>query len=204
MARKPVISSARILALVAIAAFVAVVVLESRGDAANESPASSDRIVRASNPVGEATTTPSIPKLSWPAPNANAPMGVGASKAGTEPSGLPAVAEPCRLVSESEAASILEENVSVSEGLQGPSCIYASSDSAQQVAVVVENGPLSDLRHRPDRASRVEVDGRTGWCLRHGSSSVQVPLGDGRVLDVSGPCAAATRFAALALDRVES
>ncbi len=202
MTRKSTISNARVLVLAAVVAFVAVVVLESRGDSA-ESGAAPGRIVRASNPIGEATNTPSIPKLSWPAPT-SAPMGVQASKAGTEPSAMAAPAQPCRLVSRSEAASILEETVSVSEGLQGPSCIYASRDSTQQVAIVVESAPLSTLRKRPDRSSRVEVAGRSGWCLRHGSSSVEVPLSDGRVLDVSGPCAAAARFAALALDRVES
>jgi hypothetical protein len=202
MLEKLAIPSVRVLALVAVAIVVAVVVLES-GGSAHESRASQGYVVRSADPIGPESNTPSAPKPSWPLPNASAPSSRPASKAtGTEPSGVAAPAQPCGLVSQSEAASILEETVSVSEGLQGPSCIYASRDSTQQVAVVVDSGPLSDLHKRPDKASRVEVGGRTGWCLHYGSSSVEVPLSDGRVLNVSGPCAAATRFAALALDRV--
>jgi hypothetical protein len=200
---RPAIPSLRILALVAAVIVIAVVVLQSLGSS-DESRAAQGYIVRSSDPIGAENSTPSVPKPSWPLSNSNTSMGQPVGKAGTEPSGMAQPAQPCRLVSESEAASILEAAVDVSEGLQGPSCIYASRDSTEQVAVVVDNGPLSSLRNRPDMASRIQVGGRTGWCLRHGTSSVEVPLADGRVLDVSGPCAAATRFAALALDRVPS
>lgn len=191
-------TSARAFVLAAFAIFVAVVVLESRDDSAGaESRGSQGYVVRASNPIGIENGTPSVPKPSWPLPESSTPAGSSAEPGGT------AGPAPCHLVSRGEAASILEETVSVSEGLQGPSCIYASHDSARQVAVVVENASPSHLRNRPDKASRIEVGGRTGWCLRYGSSSVEVPLSDGRVLGVSGPCPAAARFAALALDRVE-
>jgi hypothetical protein len=206
MSENPILSSARILALVAAAVFVAVVVLEARGDSAVQASAAQGPIVRANDPIAPLKSTPSVPKTSWPGPDTGGePMGVPAGRGGGEESNAPApAAQPCDLVSSDEAAAILEGEVEVNEGLQGPTCIYTSRDSSRQVALGIGYGSVSDLRGRRDKASRVEVGGVTGWCLHHGSSSVEVPLGDGRVLDVSGPCADATRFAALALGRVES
>jgi hypothetical protein len=203
MPKKPAMLSVPVLALVAVAIVVAAVVFESRDSSADESRAAQGYIVRSSDPIGPEKSTPSVPKPSWPGPDADAPTGLPAGKRNNEPSPT-AGPQPCHLVSQSEAASILEGTVSVSEGLQGSSCIYASHDSTQQVAVTVANAPRSDLRDRPDKVSRIEVGDRTGWCLHYGSSSLEVPLSDGRVLDVSGPCAAAARFAALAIDRVQS
>ena len=206
MSKRPTISSARILVLAVVAIAVAIVAIESGGGSSSEkSRASHGYVVPSSDPIAAEKSTPSIPKPSWPGPDSGAPTGKGgAEKVGIEPTGTAGLAQPCQLVSRGEAASILEGAVDVSEGLQGPTCIYSSQDSARQVAVVVEEASFSNLRKRPDKASRVQVGDRTGWCLRYGSSSVEVPLSEGRVLDVSGPCAAATRFAALALDRVQS
>lgn len=188
-----------VLALAAVAVALAVAIFEGRGD----STASQGYIVPSADPIGVANSTPSIPKPSWPAPDSYATMGTPAGNGGNEPTAAARPAQPCRLVSRSEAAAILKGSVSVSEGMQGPSCIYTSRDSTLQVAVAIEeNASPSNLRNRPDKASRVQVAGRTGWCLRYGSGSVEVPLSDGRVLDVSGPCPAAARFAALALNRV--
>jgi hypothetical protein len=204
MPKKPAMLSAPVLALVAVAIVVAAVVFESRDSSADEARAAPGRIVRSSDPIGTEKSTPSVPKPSWPGPDSDAPTGLPAGKRSTEPSSAEEPAQPCRLVSRSEAVVILEGSVSVSEGLQGSSCIYASHDSTQQVAVTVANAPRSDLRSRPDKVSRIQVGDRTGWCLHYGSSSLEVPLSDGRVLDVSGPCAAAARFAALAIARVPS
>jgi hypothetical protein len=203
MPKKSAMLSAPVLALVAVVIVVAAVVFESRDSSADESRAAPGHIVRSSDPIGPEKSTPSVPKPSWPGPDADAPTGLPAGKRSNEPSATTGP-QPCRLVSRSEATSILEGTVSVSEGLQGTSCIYASRDSTRQVAVTVADATRSDLRNRPDKVSRVRVGDRTGWCLHYGSSSLEVPLSDGRVLDVSGPCAAAVRFAALAIDRVPS
>jgi hypothetical protein len=199
--RKPTIPSPRnlVLALAAVALAVAALAIWD-GSSSSESEASSF-IVKSSDPVTSRKSTPSVPKFSWPSPNSRSTGGQEAS----EPSVEEGAIEPCSLVSEDEAASILEGNVNVTEGLQGPTCIYSKHGSNLQVAVgVTETTPLPNLRRRPDKASRVQVGDHTGWCLRYGSSSLEVPLGDGRVLDVTAPCATATRFAALALERVPS
>lgn len=111
-------------------------------------------------------------------------------------------ARPCHLVSRSEAADILGGEVRVSVGLQGPTCIYAARDSKRQVTLVVERIDFDSLRHQAGSAPRIRVGRRSGWCLHYGSTSVAVPLADGRVLDVTGPCPIAARFAARGLARM--
>jgi hypothetical protein len=111
-------------------------------------------------------------------------------------------ARPCHLVSRSEAAAVLGGDVRVTVGLQGPTCIYAARDSKLQVTLAIERIDLASLRHRAGNAPRIRVGRRSGWCLHYGSASVAVPLADGRVLDVTGPCPIAARFAVRSLDRM--
>jgi hypothetical protein len=107
---------------------------------------------------------------------------------------------PCKLVSRGGATGILGGAVEATLEPQGPTCVYKMSGSrSEQITLVVGSTPLGSLRRHARQASRVSVAGRTGWCLRYGSTSVGVPLGGGRALHVTGPCGTATRFAARAL-----
>jgi hypothetical protein len=108
--------------------------------------------------------------------------------------------EPCRLVTKSEAEGILGAGVAVSERPQGPTCIY--SGSGRRISQVVEKVPLRALRAGARSATPVTVAGRRGWCLRYETTAVAVAVGDERLLYVTGPCAAATRFATIALPRI--
>jgi hypothetical protein len=110
--------------------------------------------------------------------------------------------EPCRLVSHNQASTILGEGVRTSVGPQGPTCIYIPKGSKPQMTVAIEQISFQGLRSRASRATRVTVGSRAGWCLGYGSTSVAVPLSEGTVLRVTGPCSLAARFAARALDRV--
>lgn len=110
--------------------------------------------------------------------------------------------EPCELVSDGKAAAILGGAVQATQKPKGPTCVYALRGSKQQVTLVIENTRLTSLRGHARKASRIQVAGQTGWCLRYESTSVAVSLADGRVLHVTGPCTAAARFAALALPHV--
>jgi hypothetical protein len=111
---------------------------------------------------------------------------------------------PCRLVSRSEATGILGEIVRVTVGQQGPTCIYAAEGSKRQVTLAVERLDLAGLRHQARSAPRIRVGSKSGWCLHYDSTSVAVPLTDGRVLDVTGSCAVAAHFAARALNSVST
>jgi hypothetical protein len=106
---------------------------------------------------------------------------------------------PCTFVSASQAGRILGQPVGLTVGQQGPTCIYAAEGSKRQVTLVVERVDIAGLRHHASGAHRIPVGTTTGWCLYYDSSSVAVPLSGGRVLDVTGSCAVAARFAAQAL-----
>lgn len=110
--------------------------------------------------------------------------------------------EPCEFVSHSRAAAILGGSVRTSEEPQGPTCVYKMRGSKRQVTLTVENIPLTSLRGHARKASRVQVAGHVGWCLRYEATSVAVPLTGGRVLHVTGACDVAARFAALAMPHV--
>jgi hypothetical protein len=107
--------------------------------------------------------------------------------------------DPCDLVSSKQAAAILGSSVHSSLGLQGPTCIYETGGSGPQITVVIEQTSLAGLRREASEATRLQVGNRSGWCIDHGSTSVAVPLEKGGVLRVNGPCALASRFAALAV-----
>jgi hypothetical protein len=112
------------------------------------------------------------------------------------------VENPCRLVSADEASTILGEGVRTSVGSQGPTCIYIPKRSQPQMTVSIEQTSLQSLQSRAAEATRVAVGGSAGWCLDYGSTSVAVPVAEGSVLRVTGPCPMAARFAARALGRV--
>jgi hypothetical protein len=111
---------------------------------------------------------------------------------------------PCKLVSRGAATGILGGAVRAKLEPQGPTCVYAMSGSrGQQITLVVEESRLGGLRRHARKASKVRVAGRTGWCMRYGSTSVGVALGGGRTLHVTGPCGTAARFAARALPHLQ-
>jgi hypothetical protein len=112
------------------------------------------------------------------------------------PTGATAV-KPCQLVTKAEATAILGKGVTVSEELQGPTCVYSAA--GRQITLVVEEVTIKGLREGARKARKVRVAGRQGWCLTYETTSVVVPFDRNRILHVSGPCQAGVRFAAAAL-----
>ncbi len=109
---------------------------------------------------------------------------------------------PCDLVSRSKAVAILGGPVEIRLEPLGPTCVYALQGSTEQVTMVVEDNHVAGLRSHARNASSVQVAGKTGWCLHYGATSIVVPVADGVVLHVTGPCAVASRFATQALPQV--
>jgi hypothetical protein len=153
--------------------------------------ASSEYIVKSSDPISTTTSAPS--KAEVPEGEENdevSPTGAGPVK-------------PCSIVPRDEASAILGTPVKVTTGAQGPTCIYETSDSKRMMTLVVERGiSLPSLRNHAGAATRVTVAGRVGWCLRYELTSLVVPLEEGNVLNLTGPCGAATRFAERAIPRI--
>jgi hypothetical protein len=108
--------------------------------------------------------------------------------------------KPCKLVTRAEASAILGKGTTASERPQGPTCVY--SNAGRTVTLVVEDNSVKQLRAGARKATKVQVDGKTGWCIKYQSTAVIVGVGGGRVLRADGPCQAGARFVAKALHRI--
>jgi hypothetical protein len=106
----------------------------------------------------------------------------------------------CWLVPKARAEAILGDGVKVSERPLGPTCVYVGS--GREVDLAVEQGSAKRLKKGAKRAEKVTVNGRSGYCLTYQSTSVVFDVGSGDVLQVTGPCQAGVRFAAVALPRI--
>ena len=174
---------------------VATMLLAACGE--TESPttgdtASSDYIVKSSDRISDTSSAPSEARIPKGEDNDEvSPTGAGPVK-------------PCSFVPRDEASAILGAPVHITTGEQGPTCIYETPGSKREMTVAVERVSLPSLRNHASAATRVTVAGRAGWCLRYQSTSLVVPLAEGNVLNVTGPCEAATRFAARAIPRIAS
>lgn len=108
--------------------------------------------------------------------------------------------KPCALVPKKKAEGILGPNVQVSERPQGPTCVYMGS--GREIDLVVEKTSLTTLKQEAKKVEPVAVNGRQAYCLTYQSTSVVAGVSGGRVLQVTGPCQAGVRFAAIALKRL--
>jgi hypothetical protein len=104
---------------------------------------------------------------------------------------------PCSLVSERQANRILGGDVKISEHPQGPTCVFQGS--GREVNLVLMEAPFKPLIAGARSAKKLTIDGHPAWCLRYESTMVVTSVGDGRVLQISGACPAAARFAEAAV-----
>lgn len=118
--------------------------------------------------------------------------------------GPPKAANPCKLVSRSEAQSIVGHSIAASiEAPLGPTCIYELGGSkGGQITLQVERLSYGQATHQLSKRTRVNVGDRKALCGNLGTQMLFVPLAGGQVLHVTAPCAVAQRFAALALRRL--
>jgi hypothetical protein len=118
--------------------------------------------------------------------------------------GQPKAANPCRLVSRSEAQSIVGRSIAASiEAPLGPTCVYQLGGSkGGQITLQVERLSYSQATHQLSKRTPVNVGDRKALCGSLGTEMLFVPLANGQVLHVTAPCAVAQRFAALALRRL--
>ena len=117
--------------------------------------------------------------------------------------GQPKALNPCKLVSRSEAQSIVGHSIAASiEAPLGPTCIYQMSGSKSQITLQVERLSYGQATHQLSKRTRVNVGDRKALCGSLGTQMLFVPLAGGQVLHVTAPCAVAQQFAALALRRL--
>jgi hypothetical protein len=162
----------------------------SEGGAEAAKPAAAKGQVQAKDPVSEGSAAVSIEPR-------DTPLGVDNDEIQT--TGAKPV-EPCKLVTQRQAAGILGTGTTASERPQGPTCVY--SNAGRTVTLVVEDNSVAQLRKGARKATKVQLGSRTGWCLKYQATSVVVGISGGRVLRADGACQAGVRFVTLALHRI--
>jgi hypothetical protein len=146
--------------------------------------------VKAKDPVSEGPAAVAIEPR-------NAPLGIDNDEIQT--TGAKPV-KPCRLVTKGEATAILGKGTTGAEHPQGPTCVF--TNAGRTVTLAVEDNSVKSLRQGARKATKVTVDGKTGWCIKYQTTAVIVGISEGRVLRADGPCQAGVRFVSKALTRI--
>lgn len=110
------------------------------------------------------------------------------------------VADPCRLVSLATAQAIAGSGITTRvEAPLGPTCIYRGAETKRGITLAVEWADATQATRQLSRRTKVHVAGREAYCGQLGTSMLIVPLAHGQLLNISGPCGVAKRFAVTAL-----
>jgi hypothetical protein len=136
--------------------------------------------------------------------------GTGGSEANDEnrsrtesANGTAAGPNPCALVSKAQAQTIVGGPIATpQEAPLGPTCIYQARGGKETITVAVESLEFAKIRSKIHGTMRATMGGHTAYCGDYGRPTTFVPLTQGKVLNVSAPCAIGTRFAEQALRRL--
>jgi hypothetical protein len=150
----------------------------------------SARIVQSDDPVSKSEGATEIVEAKYPTGHDTDEVSIS----GTKP------IKPCKLVSSKQADNILGGNVKISEHLQGPTCVF--SGSGREITMAVMEARLKALVEEARSSRTVRIRGKRAYCVRYEKFAVLTAIGKGRVLQVTGPCAAGVRFTAAALPRI--
>jgi hypothetical protein len=146
--------------------------------------------VQAEDPVSEGAAAVSIEPRDIP---------TGEDNDEIQPTGAKPV-EPCRLVTRQEAAAILGKGTKAVERPQGPTCVY--TNAGRTVTLAVETNSVRQLRKEARKSTKVDLGGKTGYCVKYQTTAVITGISEGRVLRADGPCQAGVRFVTKALRRI--
>lgn len=108
--------------------------------------------------------------------------------------------KPCSFVSPKQANEILGGNVKISTHPQGPTCVYQGS--GREVTVVLSETSLKSILSGARNARPLTLAGHHAYCVRYETTSIVANVGKGRVLQITGSCQAASRFAVLAIPKI--
>lgn len=146
--------------------------------------------VQAEDPVSEGAAAVTIEPRDIP---------TGADNDEIQPTGAKPV-EPCRLVTRQEASAILGKGTKSVERPQGPTCVY--TNAGRTVTLAVETNSVKQLRAEARKSTKVDLGGKTGYCVKYQTTAVITGISEGRVLRADGPCQAGVRFVTKALRRL--
>lgn len=111
---------------------------------------------------------------------------------------------PCRLVSQSQAQSILGGSVAESEAPLGPTCIMKVAQRKQVVTMAVETLSVKNQVRQMHQLEQETIGGHAAYCGRLGQPQLYLSLSGGKALSVSAPCAVARALAATALSHLQA
>jgi hypothetical protein len=177
----------------------------SSGSSGSSGPsASGDSVTKSTAPGGESVET---------AVQAEDPVSEGAAAVTIEPRDIPTGAdndeiqptgakpvEPCGLVTRQEASAILGKGTKAVERPQGPTCVY--TNAGRTVTLAVETNSVKQLRKEARKSTKVDLGGKTGYCVKYQTTAVITGISEGRVLRADGPCQAGVQFVTKALRRL--
>jgi hypothetical protein len=111
---------------------------------------------------------------------------------------------PCQLVTASEARSITAGGVTgITEAPLGPTCIYHSAKAkSPNITMTVEVMKLAQVTQKLNAKAQFTIKSHPAYCGKLGTAMLFVPLTNGQVLNVVGPCSVARQFASVALGRL--
>jgi hypothetical protein len=111
---------------------------------------------------------------------------------------------PCRLVSQSEASSILGVSVQQSEAPLGPTCIMKVGQQKQVITLAVEAVSVKTQVKNMHEVQTATVGGHQTYCGKLGTSQFYLSLGGGKAIAVTAPCPVARALAATALTHLKA
>lgn len=165
--------------------------------------------------VHQAVARPSQRSVIGESEEGNSPGSVGtrsispgghSSQASNSPTsdGNPATklaAQPCRLVTETEAEAILGTAIAPPRpAALGPSCLYLNGLST--ISLSVQATSYASIRGRLQSVQQFSVAGQPVYCANLGEPMLFAPLDATSTLEVVAPCPIARGFAAAALPRL--
>ena len=128
------------------------------------------------------------------------------ARGGPDEPQVPAITapNPCRLVSRTEASTILGATVVQTEAPLGPTCIMKVGQQKQVVTLAVEAVSVKTQLKNMHEVETATVGGHQTYCGKLGSPQLYLRLSGGKAIAVSAPCAAARALAATALSHLKA
>jgi len=112
---------------------------------------------------------------------------------------------PCALVSRAQAQAIMRGPIEApQEAPLGPTCIYQATGTKDFITLSIQPRSFATVSPAIRHRTRFTLAGRSAYCGVYGQPTTFVPLNNGRVLDVTGPCRLGRLFAAKAIAELKT
>jgi hypothetical protein len=109
---------------------------------------------------------------------------------------------PCRLVPQADAESIIGQPIGVPRMVPlGPTCLYQTHGARSPITLSVQVLNFSKIEPHMRKVTRLRIRGLNAYCGTYGRPMTFVPLGR-TVLNVTAPCSVGALMAAEAVSRL--